>query len=281
MSEPPDCPSTSCWPVDWGCADEDLLAGLDCATRQWAEELAWATLRSLTAYRVGNCPVTVRPCAKPCGPQYATWFDAPVTGSDFPGYIGGPGMLNPRVVDGAWVNVGCGCTTACSCTYVPTVWLPGPVGEVLEVSIDGVVLDESTYRVDNGTDLVRLDGQAWPKCQDMAAGCDDVGSFCVTYVQGFVPDMMAERVAGILATEYAKSCAGGACRLPSGVTSVTRQGITWEQVSDGFAAGYTGIREVDAYVRYLNPNGLAVAPQVYSPDLRRPRVVTWTGGWAS
>lgn len=269
-----------CTPVDWGCVDEAWVDELDPKVRDRSEVLAWMTLRSLTAYQVGDCPITVRPCDPGCGREFGmSWDEAVVTDGSFAGYLGPRNsLLNPRIVDGGWVNVSCGCTTACSCTYVPEVILPGPVGRVDEVMVDGVVLDSSSYRVDDGNRLVRTDGGHWPRCQDMAADCGDPGSFCVTYVRGHAADDTAAYIAGVLAVEFAKACTGGSCRLPSGVTQVARQGVTYQIASSAFADGLTGIREVDAYVRVFNPNHLTSPPQVYSPQRRPARQTTWQAG---
>ena len=268
MSELDDCiPAAVCYPVDWSCADEDWFNSLDPSLIRRAEALAWSTIRALSAYQVGNCPLQVRPCARRCL-EPSTWYDT------------GRSLLDPTVRDGSWVNVSCGCTTPCSCTYVPTVVLPGPVGRIEEVTIDGVVLDPGSYRVDNANELVRTDGQDWPACQDMTADCGEVGSFCVTYVRGHVPDEVGCWVAGMLAQEFAKACTGGKCRLPSGVTTVSRQGVSFQIASGAFPGGLTGIKEVDAYIMLFNPNHLTQPATVYSPDLKGPRVTTWRGAYS-
>lgn len=274
MSEPtiPALPD-SCWPVDWGCADQTWLDGLDPAVKDRSAAMATQVLRSLTGHVVGGCPITVRPCAKGCGA--GSFRAAPVA-------AGNAEALGVRVgpwwasidVDGQWINTWCGCTTECSCAFVPEVWLPAPVGGVVEVLVDGVVLAQDSYRVDNGNRLVRLDGQTWPKCQDMTAAADGPGAFAVTYYNGFRVDGLASWVAGILAVEFAKSCTGGKCRLPSGVQSITRLGVAYEIPSGMFENGLTGIREVDSWVRLWNPHQLKSASQVWSPDLRPARRTT-------
>jgi hypothetical protein len=265
---------TSCGETDWGCAEEEWLAALDPALKAKAEILAWETLRSLTAYRLGNCPVTVRPCSLGCY-QRSSYDTRPVVGG--PGQSWGGGLLAPRIVDGQWVN-SCGCTTNCSCTYLPTVELVGPVGAVVSVTLDGVVLPSTSYRVDDGYQLVRVDGGQWPACQDMTVGPADVGGFAVSYVQGFAPDQMAAWSAGLLAVEFAKACKGEKCVLPRGVQNLSRQGIGLTINQDMFEGGSTGITVVDAYVRILNPNHLKQGPRIYSPDREPARRTTWTQG---
>ena len=76
------------------------------------------------------------------------------------------------------------------------------------------------------------------------------------------------------AVEYARACTGGKCRLPQGVTSIVRQGVSFEIEGGAFPNGFTGIREVDAWIALWNPDGLRQQAKVYSPDLKRPRL-TW------
>jgi len=260
---------TSCGETDWGCAEDDWVAALDPDLKAKAEILAWETLRSLTAYRLGNCPVTVRPCAKGCY-RPSSYETSPATNW-------GNGIIAPRIVDGQWLN-GCGCTTDCSCTYLPVVELTGPVGKVVSVTLDGVPLPTTSYRVDNGNQLVRTDGGQWPACQDMAAEPGELLTFAVTYVQGFAPDQMAAWSAGLLAVEFAKACKGEKCALPRGVQTISRQGVGLQINGDMFEGGSTGITVVDAYVRLLNPHHLTQGPRIYSPDRQPARTTTWQHG---
>lgn len=268
MTEPvmvPDLPAT-CWPVDWGCyPDAD---DLDPVIRDRSEALAVQTLRVLSLGAVGNCPITVRPCAERCIPS--GWTVAPVTS--------GGGWMQPVMLPtGAWINVLCGCRRSpCSCYSVSEVVLPGPVGEVTEVLIDGATLDPTAYRVDNGNRLVRTDGGSWPFTQDMSKDSGE-GTFMVTYRRGAKPDGLAAYVAGVLAAEFAKACTGGTCRLPKGVTSVVRAGVSMEIATGNFPNGTTGIREVDAWLIAYNPYGVRVPAAVFSPDVQPVRR---TGGYA-
>lgn len=274
MTELPPFPD-QCWPVDWACCAAPATGmsspcGHDEETKVRAEALAGQTLRSLTGYRVGGCPITVRPCREGCGP-IAWTFDS--YGASFQ-----PGIT----IDGTWVNTPCGCTTDCSCTALCEVRLPGPVGYIESVRIDGTVIPETWYRVDNGNTLVWVGDPAqpemdckWPVCQDMAKPITEVGTFAVTYLRGIPVDGLGSFVAGILACEYAKACSGEACRLPRNVTGLARQGVAMQIEPASFSGGLTGIPEVDSYIRYWNPNLLKQPSKVWSPDVRRPRVTTW------
>ncbi len=256
-----------CYPdgADWSCAYDDAeIAALDPAMKARSEALAWSTLSALLGYRLNLCPTVLRPCAKRCSPH--TWDAVTVTDNGtFTPYISG---------DGRWYN-GCGCRSDCSCTEICEVILPTPAGGIVEVSLDGVVLDPTAYRVDNGNRLVRQDGECWPYCQDMSVAAGEVGSFVVSYYPFLAPNDLFRYAAGVLAAEYYKACSGKNCRLPQGVSSVSRNGITMEISSGLFPDGATGLREVDPIIRMYNPNGLKVPPRVLSADSRRGRVQTW------
>lgn len=277
---------TMCYPstTDWGCAyTPEQIAEMrsspeKLASMEWAEMLAWGTIASLAAYRIGVCPTVVRPCAAQCAGT-GTWIEAPVGGS---AAIGLPVMtigstFVPYLSGGSWYNA-CGCHSRndCSCGALSEVMLPGPVGDIESVTIDGVVLDRAAYRVDGGNMLVRLDGDEWPICQDMSAAGDAAGGFQVSYYRGAAPNMLTQRAAGILASELFKACTGAKCRLPSKVTNVSRAGVTYEIEPGLWPNGMTGIREVDAVIHLYNPNGLRQPPRVLIPELRdKPRCKTW------
>jgi hypothetical protein len=242
-------PTMSCC-SDWESYDSELLCR--------AMTLAWDTLRTLSGGQVGNCPVLVRPClTAPCS-------------------VCEGAMLQPRLVktgdcEACWTNgPACG-GSGCSCEPLSEVVLPGRVAEVLRVTVDGLPLDPSAYRLDNGSRLIRADGGAWPSCQYMSREVDQVGTMGIWYMPGVKPDAAGLWAAGVLTCEFAKACSGGKCRLPSAVTSISRQGISMELSTGMFPDGMTGIREVDAYLTSLNPNAIRVPPRVWSPDLPQHR----------
>lgn len=256
MSTPSTEPSECTWPLAEGCAD---LEAYDAAQVERAKILATAALRFLTVYRVGGCPRTVRPCAASCASSYG---------------LSGPGF-SPQVWAGEWVNNGCVCGPAgCGCSALSEVILPPPVGGVTEVVVDGQVVPPTAYRIHEGNRLVRVDGKSWPTCQDLALDETEVGTFAVTYTPGYPVDALGMVAMAVLTTEFAKAlCGDKKCRLPSGVTSLTRAGITMEFGSDTFPNQRTGIREVDIFVQRWNPFGLRTAPRVLTPDIHKGRVV--------
>jgi hypothetical protein len=104
---------------------------------------------------------------------------------------------------------------------------------------------------------------------------DAQGSFIVSYYPNLAPNDLLRYAAGMLAIEYYKACSGAQCRLPSGVTNVSRAGLTMDIPSGLFPGGATGLREVDPIIRIYNPSGLKSPPRVMSPDSARGRVQTW------
>jgi hypothetical protein len=251
---------TSCCP-DW-----DTFDPVD---QEMATEMAWETLRSLSGYRIGNCPVTLRPCREGCGAvgTYQVW---PVGSA--------VGWMSPTVTDGSWFNIACDCRGEnCSCTAICEIRLPGEVASVEQVTEDGVTLDDEAYRVDNGNRLVRLDDACWPLCQDMTKPLTEVDTLGVTFIPGVALTPWMSRSAGALACEFAKACGSGsgACRLPPNVTRVVRQGVSLDLAQNPFPGGYTGLREVDTLLARYNPNRLQAPSVVYSPDIHRGRVTSW------
>lgn len=271
-----------CYPpdTDWSCRfTEDQLLEYKSTPEgalaiEKSEAFAWSLLAALTAYQIGTCPVTVRPCAKRCEPQ-GGFLVAPVGRG---GATGLPstaiGRFQPFISGGNWYNA-CGCTGGdCSCSALSEVILPGPVGAIVEVRLDGEVIPASAYRVDNSNRLLRKDGGTWPACQDMTLS--DADGFSVTYYRGARPNIMTRAAAGELANEFLLSCEGGECRLPANVTRASRGGESYEFSPQDFQGGDTGIPEVNAVIRIYNPYGLKSRPTVTSPDVHSTRVSTWS-----
>jgi hypothetical protein len=266
---------TICYPstTDWSCAFDQAelqaLRDVPASAHNLAvsEAFAWYLLASLTGYRIGVCPVTVRPCASRCAPS-GTWLVAPVSRASTAALGGRIGLLNPFISGGVWYNA-CGCRDQCECTNLPAVDLPGPVGKIESVMLEGVELDPTAYRVEDGSRLVRTDGEPWPACND--------GTFEVTYYRGAAPNIMIERAAGILAHEFYLSCEGGACRLPSNVVRASRGGESYEFQPTDFPDGQTDIPEVNAVIRIYNPNGLKMPVTMASPETvgTGGRMTTW------
>jgi hypothetical protein len=143
------------------------------------------------------------------------------------------------------------------------------------VSVDGEIIPVDAWRVDDGQWLVRTDGDCWPDCQDYDVDTG-AGVFTVTYQRGIAVPSVVSRAAGELACEWAKACAGAACRLPGRVSSIARQGVnlTMVDVATLLERGLTGIATVDQVIRSINPYGLTSRMKIASPDLPVIRATT-------
>ena len=261
-------PTELCWDLDPACL-EDTWDNYDPAVQDRAGFLAVSTLRMLTAYRVGGCPITLRPC-KPslCPPGYSGYRDSWAGGS-----------FAPYVQNGLWYN-GCGCSGNCGCTTSCEIALPAPIGELVEVKKDGVVVPLADLRVDNGYLLVYQGSGDCPfnMEQDLNKPDTEVGTWSVTYLNAFKPSALASYAAGVLAVEFAKACIGGKCRLPAGVTELVRAGVTMEITAGNFPGGFTGIKEVDSFIALYNPDGSNKrAPKVFTPRTPQYRHTTIQG----
>lgn len=266
--------------VDWSClfTEADLVDmranPVEAAALERSEAYGWALLASLTAYRIAVCPAAVRPCAARCldGGGMLTF---PVSGGAAGALGGNAGAFSPHISGGKWFN-SCGCRKSgdCSCAALSEVLLPGPVGGVVSVVVDGITLPPTSYRVDNGNRLVRLNGEQWPACQDQSLPANAVGAFVVTYYRGSAPSTMTKHAAGLLAAEFYQACAGSDCRLPDNVTSIARQGVSYELEPSDFPDGVTGIRAVDALIRIYNPHKRKGVTRIASPDAPIARVTT-------
>lgn len=254
------------WPLDPGCLEDDW-SQLTPDEQDRFTMLASNTLHRLTGLRVGGCPIKIRPCAsKTCGAF------VPFRGGYAPFY---PGMN----AQGVWVNCG-GCAT-CSGTNCE-VELPGPVGRIDEVRVNGTLLDATDYEVQNGNILVFTGSGAcaFPKTQDLSLPDTADGTFSVTYLNAYAPDRSAAYAAGIMAMEFAKACSAKGsrnCRLPASVVNVVRAGISYQIQPGLFPDGFTGIDEVDSFISDWNPRGLKQDSAIWSPDMHEPRHTTLGG----
>lgn len=259
------------WTIDTTCCSGwgDYSAEVQATATAWAMGI----LDPLTGYQFGQCPVKLRPCGWRCqgGGGYMTY---PV---DSPGAAGvGTPWMTPYIGSGGvWRN--CGCAGACRCRATCEARMPWPVAAIDEIMVDGLELDSSAYRLDNGNIIVRIDSECFPECQNLDLADTEVGTWSVTLRPGAVLPMIGSIAAGELACEFAKACSGAdGCSLPEQLVSMSRNGVEI-QVADPqllLDAGLTGLPNVDLFLRAVNPAKLRQRPRVLSPDIRNPRRVT-------
>lgn len=261
------------WDVDTSCCtDWDTFSSeLQASAKTYARLVLWAA----TGRRFGLCSVTVRPCGRYC------------SGNDGGGgingyYWNGEGFFVPYLFNGAWRNCWCGFGAGCmSCQPDCQVYLDGPVSSITNVTQDGQVIDPSTYRVDNGTWLVRThdasDNDCWILKQDYNKGITAANTLQVSYMKGIPVPPALVAAGGELACEWAKACQGQPCRLPQRVTSISRQGVTVSlaDVDALLMNNLTGIPTVDNIIHAFNPYHIQSRMQVVSPDIPIDRKTTW------
>jgi hypothetical protein len=249
---------------------EELPTGAEAVTGN-AVTMATEVLWQAAGQRFGLCTVTLRPCRDDCASGWTGFNDWwPGVGSTVNGSGGGP---RPWWYNGTWYNVCSAGCDSCSCTMLGTALLPAPTREVIQVMLDGSVMDPSGYRVDENRKLVRIDGAMWPLCQDLTRDDTQPGTWSVTITVGEDVPLLAQRALGQLAMVFVKECLGEDCLLPWDVTSISRQGVNLTFGNTGDMRdilGQLGLRFVDLFIATYNPNRLQGRGKVYDVD-RNPR----------
>lgn len=247
-------------PCSWVVDPTDLCstwAATSAAEKAYALRFATHVVWAATGRRFGLCPVTVRPCKPRQDPLYLTF---PVQAS------WGLWVDAGSTISNAVAPVAC-CPSACACN-VQAITLPGPVGAITAVTINGAVLDPAKYRL-VGNLLIRQDGEAWPQVQNLSAVAGSADTWSIAYTRGEAVPQAVLDAAGVYACEVARGRTGGQCFLPQRIQSVTRQGteITFIDQADYLDKGLTGVAEVDQIIRTVNPTGIKSRPRVLSLDL--------------
>lgn len=221
-----------------------------------ALSLATSSLQMLTYYRVGTCPVTIRPCPETtrCG---CDW--------------------NPHIRNGRWVN-DCACRTRC--TPLSEIDIPGPVGYIDSLLINGETQDLASgdWRLDNGHLLVWQGEGPSPilSTQDLNKPDTEPGTWSLTYSKSYPVGPDARAAVALLALEFAKAFKPkGKCSLPRGVTNVARNGVSFTIEAGLFPGGLTGIDPVDQFILKWAPAGAPVRNAVvFNPSKMSPRRVS-------
>lgn len=244
------------WPVRWPCDVSCQSAAATGQAVQFATDIVWA----LSGRQFGTCEVTLRPCRDEC-------YDTPWAGGvePWPGTHG----VGPALIAGLWYNIVCSvCTGTCSCTSVSEVTLPAPVLSIIEVRVDGTILPTGSYRLDDSRKLVRLDGDVWPRCNDLNLDHTQLDTWSVTAEYGQPVPEGGMWAVGEVACELLKAFTGEDCRLPRNITQLVRQGVTiqYPDMNQLFSRGLTGLYLADMWISSVNPNRLAARSRTYSVD---------------
>jgi hypothetical protein len=248
---------TCTWTPDF---TEEQLVEWD-ELEEWQQErsllFASSSLQMLTSYRVGTCPITIRPCP-PIARCGCGW--------------------NPHIRDGRWYN---DCLHGYACRVLSEVNIPGPVGFIDSMKIDGaeVELWNGDWRLDNGHLLVwqGVGASPIPEGQNLNRPDTEPGTWSITYSRSHPVSEQGRQAVAMLALEMSKAFAPKKkCSLPRGVTSVVRNGVSFTIEAGLFPGGLTGIDFVDQYITMWAPAGSpTITAKVFDPrDLGSPRRVS-------
>lgn len=241
-----------------GCCTE-ALAALAPEVRAVLASAAVRILWAATGRQYGLCEKVLRPCRRNCGSYWG-------------------GLPTPARVNGEWLNIPCGtCAGSCGCSTV-SEFTAENIDSVLGVTVDAEVLDPAeVVRVYDRRRVLRVDGEAWPACQDLNADAGMEGTWSVTVLQGLPAPEGGDVMAGILLCELAKACTGDdGCRLPQRLQSISRQGETMVFMDrfEGIDKMRTGLYEVDLWIESARTS-IGRGPSISSVDRPRPSVLTW------
>lgn len=273
------CGWTPIIPTANGSCCPDINDPTHAALAAQAEAVATNLIWRLTGMQYGACDISVRPCKpKTCDPitlAQLIYWDARTLASG----AGNLGVFNffPTLISGQVYNIACGCPTGCcKCRSDCEFLLPGPVASVTTVTVDGVVLNPSAWRVyDDGT--LSFDSAVCPPCQNYNVDTGQVGSWSVDYKVGWNVPQELNVAAGMYALEWYKALINDkSCGLPARVTQVARQGVTatFDNPITLLEAGLTGLPMVDQIIRAINPAGLKQPVRVWAPGLYPVRTQT-------
>lgn len=155
-----------------------------------------------------------------------------------------------------------------------------PIRSIVEVKIDGDVVDAETYKLFAGR-LARVRDPddpdtrlTWPTIQRLDLEDTEADTFSITYTHGMEPPAIGQAAAAELACHLYRACTGeGECALPAGTVKVERNNATihlggfvnW--AFDARRGWETGMPLVDVFLNAFNPNGQQRRPAVWSPDV--------------
>jgi len=262
------------WPVIYPAGQPDIFeeSGVD---QSIFEAVATENLWNWTGRIFGTRDVDVRPVRfpKPWAPSsfegLGPWPVNPGYGSSHSTVGFNLGYWSPVLIGAAWASIFCGVCgkEECYCRgdQVKTIALPGPVVEVKQITVDGVVLDPTAYWLRQKRWLERIDGQPWPFWQDLNLSPSAPNTWEVTYTKGVVVPTGGQVAAGTLAEQLALAAVdSGDCKLPKRIQTITREGVTIGML-DPFAATKsnsrstleipkvdTGIWEIDSWMSGVN-----------------------------
>lgn len=210
-------------------------------------------------YWPGVCSRIVRP---DLGERRLWWRDGTTPWTDLPWWVGYEAPYSAR-----WFH--------CDHRHLHRFNLPGPVDSVDSVTIDGVTLDPDAYVVGGRNTLIRVDGEPWPRGQDLTRQPTDPAvagrapAWQVAYQWGAAPPRTGMLVCASLLHELVAAVTGCRdCRLPwAGAVATVQKGgatVSYASLLDKIPQGYVGLADVDLWLD--NVRGGPWRP-------RRPRII--------
>jgi hypothetical protein len=144
---------------------------------------------------------------------------------------------------------------------------------VLSVKVDGAIVPPASYRVVGDEVLRRIDGESWPRSQNLDIADTEPDTFSVTFTYGREVPIAGQRAAAALACQLGLAlnpATADKCKLPKRITSITRQGVSWTVIDpwEFLDKGKVGIYDVDVFLAGFNPNRLQRRAVALSPDTR-------------
>lgn len=134
-----------------------------------------------------------------------------------------------------------------------------PVAAITSVKIDGVTLSSSAYRVDEYEWLVRIDGDVWPRCNDLSVASTEAGTFEVTWQYGIAVPAGGILSARLYACSRAEKMVNTCAQLTGQEESVVRDGVTIN-LRPPKPGESLGVEYVDAWLAGFNTSGGIFAP---------------------
>jgi len=151
---------------------------------------------------------------------------------------------------------------------VGTIPLRQPNTDIVEIVIDGVVLNPAEYGLMDEHFLYRKTG-AWPSVNDLTLDDSNDGTWSVTYRFGRPPDKLTRMATIELAVELANDAIGKETHLPPGITSANIQGasVSLQDRAEALRNGSDQLPKLSRFIGVFAPEGPARSG-VYSPELR-------------
>lgn len=148
--------------------------------------------------------------------------------------------------------------------------LRGPNTDIVEITIDGVVINPSDYGLLDRRFLFRRAGE-WPTVNDLTKQSTASNTFEITYRFGNSPDRLARMACIELTCELLKDAKGKPNALPRGVTSATIQGasISVRPRAEALRDGDEQIPVVSRFLSVWAPDGQNQVSAVWAPELEQ------------